>query len=375
MKSACWALSHSGLMTAPSGSKSVLSDTERCLALACAPVAASFATYITKAMPSHRLGVSLLIAALVGITFRAERRHAPTANVMPFVKVLYPLAVPLIACAAVALTAGTRTLSPVGLGIACLVAIVVDRLTVGSATNNLHRQTSRIAVVGSAETAHALASELRTVRRCRCEIVGYIDHPSSQSVSKPAVSLRKIGALGALAECLQTNRLDLLLVSNDAPRLAVFDELARQRSLDVRVVDLSAFYEQVFGRVPLNEINSAWFQAVAHPKYMSSTPLALRLMDIAVAGWLLCVLSPVFLLIAFLVKRDGGPVLFTQTRIGEAGNPFRAYPFSIPFRSRWPHVRARHYGRKPTLSFLTQRTKSAGIEPALFRADDRRRNE
>jgi lipopolysaccharide/colanic/teichoic acid biosynthesis glycosyltransferase len=42
----------------------------------------------------------------------------------------------------------------------------------------------------------------------------------------------------------------------------------------------------------------------------------------------LCVLSPLFLLIAAMVKfQDGGPVLFVQERIGWKGRPFRMFKF------------------------------------------------
>ncbi|MFO1498400.1 MAG: sugar transferase [Verrucomicrobiota bacterium] len=58
------------------------------------------------------------------------------------------------------------------------------------------------------------------------------------------------------------------------------------------------------------------------------TVLIKRLFDAAASGILLVLISPFLLLLACLVKlADGGPVLFTQTRIGKCGRFFRMYKF------------------------------------------------
>lgn len=53
-----------------------------------------------------------------------------------------------------------------------------------------------------------------------------------------------------------------------------------------------------------------------------------RPIDIAVAAAGLVLASPLLLLIAWLIRLDdGGPVLFTQTRVGADRKPFRIYKF------------------------------------------------
>ena len=41
----------------------------------------------------------------------------------------------------------------------------------------------------------------------------------------------------------------------------------------------------------------------------------------------LTLLSPVFLALALIVKRDGGPAFYSQRRIGENGRPFKCWKF------------------------------------------------
>ena len=53
-----------------------------------------------------------------------------------------------------------------------------------------------------------------------------------------------------------------------------------------------------------------------------------RLVDVVVSGLALAVVSPLFLIIALLIRKSGpGPILFVQERLGRDGRPFRFYKF------------------------------------------------
>lgn len=52
-----------------------------------------------------------------------------------------------------------------------------------------------------------------------------------------------------------------------------------------------------------------------------------RLTDIIVSGIAMVVLSPLFLVIAILVRRDGGPAIFAQDRAGKDEKYFKMYKF------------------------------------------------
>lgn len=53
-----------------------------------------------------------------------------------------------------------------------------------------------------------------------------------------------------------------------------------------------------------------------------------RLFDIVLCSVALIVLSPLFLVVAILIKReDGGPVFFSQTRLTKGGRKFQMYKF------------------------------------------------
>jgi lipopolysaccharide/colanic/teichoic acid biosynthesis glycosyltransferase len=53
-----------------------------------------------------------------------------------------------------------------------------------------------------------------------------------------------------------------------------------------------------------------------------------RAFDLVISGAALLILSPLFLLIALLIKlEDGGPAIFAQTRVGRHGREFKMFKF------------------------------------------------
>lgn len=70
-----------------------------------------------------------------------------------------------------------------------------------------------------------------------------------------------------------------------------------------------------------------------------------RILDILLASILLLLLSPLYLLIAIIIKiQDGGPAIFKQIRIGENGNEFKFFKFrSMPIST--PNVESRDTGK------------------------------
>jgi exopolysaccharide biosynthesis polyprenyl glycosylphosphotransferase len=135
-----------------------------------------------------------------------------------------------------------------------------------------------------------------------------------------------VGELGNLGDLVAAHQIHLLVMSSEVPRLSVFNEIAAScLHLPVRLWELAGFYEDVFGHVPVAEINASWFQYIMHPNYRSSPSASKRALDLAVALVVGLASLPVMLVFAVLIRLDGGPVLFRQPRIGEGGRPFTVY--------------------------------------------------
>ncbi len=97
------------------------------------------------------------------------------------------------------------------------------------------------------------------------------------------------------------------------------------RALQERMAERLLAAQSPWGRFRLNVYargkRLAW-QAVVQSAFALK-----RLLDLVLSAMALVLLSPVYLGIALLVKRDGGPVFFRQTRIGLHGREFKMLKF------------------------------------------------
>jgi exopolysaccharide biosynthesis polyprenyl glycosylphosphotransferase len=109
----------------------------------------------------------------------------------------------------------------------------------------------------------------------------------------------------------------------------LLERLVRTQFHNSRVYTLEGFYEAQWKYVPVHSIDPFWplqmgFQlAKASPYHYAK-----RLFDVAVAGALLVICSPLLALIALVIWReDGRPVIFRQVRVGRDNEPFIAFKF------------------------------------------------
>jgi len=104
-----------------------------------------------------------------------------------------------------------------------------------------------------------------------------------------------------------------------------------------------------WGRARLNFRSRC--QRLAWRVVISTTFIVKRLLDLVVSVLALLLLAPVFGIVAMLVKIDGGPVFFRQTRVGLNGREFRM----LKFRSMCVDAEAR------LKDLLAQNEKASGV--------------
>jgi exopolysaccharide biosynthesis polyprenyl glycosylphosphotransferase len=178
----------------------------------------------------------------------------------------------------------------------------------------------RVAFIGPPAAAARLDRALEAAGSRNYALVGRVSCPGESKAPGPPV----LGPLGGLADLVVEHDIDVLVMGQEAPRLSVFGEVADScLDLPVRLVELSALFEEVFGHVPVAEINAAWFQCLADPHLRVSTGPLKRTLDIVGATVVLLLTLPLLVVLWFLIRLDGGPGLFSQIRIGEGGRRFR----------------------------------------------------
>ncbi len=98
-------------------------------------------------------------------------------------------------------------------------------------------------------------------------------------------------------------------------------------SQKIEVISLADFYEKLFARIPLTEINEEWFINEVKSNYHLNDTIK-NILDKIFSILFLIILSPFFLIIAILVKiTSSGPIFYKQTRTGENNKIFVLYKF------------------------------------------------
>jgi exopolysaccharide biosynthesis polyprenyl glycosylphosphotransferase len=269
---------------------------------------------------AHAGETAVLAGLVLGGAEGLVRARASQPALLPRMRWGQPLVAPALGVIALALVDALVGLAGIGasdllaiLGAAAALAIVGS----GWARRRARACPVRIAVIGSERTTRRLSANLRAAGQPGYAVVGRI---AARGDDSPATALGPLTELPALVDA---HDLDLLLMGDEVPRPEVFGEVARScLAGQVRLAELIDFTEQVLGHVPIGAMSAAWFQYILHPRFRVGAPASKRALDVAVAGALGVLALPLLAVLALLIRRDGGPVLFRQLRVGERGRPF-----------------------------------------------------
>ena len=221
-----------------------------------------------------------------------------------------------------------------------------------------------ILIVGAGPTAVAFADRLERHPEMGLHVIGYLTGPEADPQGSVGDETAEPDPARPVAP--SQTRSGSSLTANDRPILGTIDDL--ERILHSRIVDEVAVclpVSQIRLVEPITRLCEAEGRIVRVPTddtgltlpgariedfdgmrilslvYGPDRAVALvmkRFLDIVVAGAALILLSPLLLWLAiFIYVRDGAPVLFRQTRVGEQGRPFNV----VKFRTMVPDAEER----------------------------------
>ena len=187
---------------------------------------------------------------------------------------------------------------------------------------------SRVLVLGTGQRAAALAHLRNQGEAFGMDVVGFLrleDEPT-------CVPSRLVVAGERESLCHLARRLDvdeIVVALEDRRNVLPVEELLECRINGTSVTELPTFLERETGKVKLD---------LVHPSWMTYTPgffyrgvvrrVAKRLLDLAAALIMVGLTAPLMALTALAIAMESGtPVLFRQTRVGEAGQPFTLLKF------------------------------------------------
>lgn len=184
-------------------------------------------------------------------------------------------------------------------------------------------------VLGAGETASLLWNDFRKSESGGSLVILASDEAEKRDAN-PDAGPPVAGTLADLDRWDTTGYSGIILTLPPPLPSDLVQKLMRFRFQGISVYDLTDFYEHFWAKVPVMHLRSGWL-VFAFGFDLIQNPLGLRLkriLDILFALLLLILLSPVFLLVAALIRLDSpGSSIYRQTRVGEGGKTFTLYKF------------------------------------------------
>ncbi len=180
----------------------------------------------------------------------------------------------------------------------------------------------RCLFVGSDESFERLVDKLAG-NDPRAELVG---RTSLSPTADPKLIAAASAQLHGLVEALDVHRV-IIEPSQDSPQ-HVLDFVREAKATGVPVSLLPRILDVVGSAIEVDHLDGITLLGVRHFGLSRSSLLLKRSLDVVGATIGLVVLSPLFALIAALIKLDSqGPVFFRQTRVGRDGGRFEMWKF------------------------------------------------
>ena len=196
--------------------------------------------------------------------------------------------------------------------------------------------TRQMLVVGTGRAAQAFADRVERHAELGLRVLGHLA-PVDGAV--PVVTRPVLGTVETIELVLHERVIDEIAVCLPASSLHLVEPIIRLCEEEGRIVRLPL--DDLGLPVTTGRVEDFDGTPVMSFVYGPDRTLALaakRLLDLALAGAALLILSPLLLVIALAIRVvDGKPVLFRQTRVGLHGRPFRL----LKLRTMVPDAEAR----------------------------------
>lgn len=189
----------------------------------------------------------------------------------------------------------------------------------------------KTAIIGSENSAYSVKTEiLNRPYQLGHDLVGYIaENQASDHIFID--NLPYLGSIEKLEQHIDNHNIEDIIVATERDQHhkaqgIINDLTALDQGLVIKVV--SDMYDIMLGKVKMSHIYGSPFIEL-HQELMPKWQWLLkRIMDILVSAIGLIILAPLFLFIAWRVRRSSvGPVIFKQERIGQHAKPFVMYKF------------------------------------------------
>ena len=131
-----------------------------------------------------------------------------------------------------------------------------------------------------------------------------------------------------LVNSIIKNKIDLVIADTHIKKDSASAKLIyKLLPLEIQIMDFADFYQSIFQKVPLEELEESWFiESITTSRHFYDT--FKRIIDAILTIILIIIFLPIIFLAALLIKMtSAGPAIYKQKRIGKNNKPFILYKF------------------------------------------------
>lgn len=181
----------------------------------------------------------------------------------------------------------------------------------------------QVLIVGNKKNSQELAEFLQNNNYLNYHLLGYVSDDRDADSSNVLSYLGKTINLPQVVEKHNINQI-VVVYKNIGEQL--MRDLLKCMQKKLKVTDLKRVMEDVTGKLPIELLDDHWFLSELSAIDKKYFWYLKRGVDIFLSSILLCIFLPFLPLIALLIKIDsGGPVFYSQMRVGKSGIPFKLW--------------------------------------------------
>ncbi|MFZ0964589.1 MAG: sugar transferase [Terriglobia bacterium] len=188
-----------------------------------------------------------------------------------------------------------------------------------------------VLIVGNGRFAHLLDRQLEQNPQLGYVVKGFVCRrrsPRSSSKSNGDAPAMLLGTVDELPAISRTHFIDEIFISVPSDRHLVKEITRKAQAAGVQARVVPDLYDGLATEQPIEYIGQFPTLALCHHAAPMLPLLVKRLMDMVLSGIALALLSPLFGVVACIVKLDSkGPVFHRGVRVGKKGVTFVCYKF------------------------------------------------
>jgi exopolysaccharide biosynthesis polyprenyl glycosylphosphotransferase len=183
-------------------------------------------------------------------------------------------------------------------------------------------------VVGAGDVGQLVARKLSQHPEYAIRLVGFVDD-DPLPLRPDLAGQRVLGGPDSLVELVERHGVERVVIAfSGDPVPRTVELIARLKAMNVQVDIVPRLFDALGPNVLMHSLEGLPLIGLPSSKLLPFSRAVKRLLDIAAASLLLLLAAPLFVLVAWRIRRDSaGPVFFRQERLGEGMRRFTALKF------------------------------------------------